>query len=135
MEHQEQAEILQLGETALTELQQAYKYLDSASNWGIASAVTNGLLFVSKKYDLLEKANHCIETAKGELKKITDILQDEEIARNLNLNPRDFLEFDNMFYGYAAMSNVVTDRINEARGQVKKYIGKLEGMLNAMKQI
>lgn len=35
-----QAEILQLGEGALSQLQQAYKDLNSAANWGIASSVT-----------------------------------------------------------------------------------------------
>lgn len=130
---QAQAEIIQLGESALSQLQQAYKDLNSAANWGIASSVTNGLLFVSKKYDLLENANQCIEDAKVNLGKIKDLLENDEVTKDLNISQRDFWEFDNMYSGYASMSGVVTDRINEARSQVKAYIEKLESLLNQIR--
>ena len=118
-------EAIWAGERALDSLREAKAKLDSARNWGIYDILGGGMVSSIVKHSKMSSANECVEQANRDLKRfakeLRDVDEDGLYVQAGSLASTMDIFFDNVFSDF-----IVQNRINEARGEIDRMIGRIE---------
>jgi len=127
--NKERAEAIQAGQKARESLQNALNALESARGWGIYDILGGGFISSMIKHSKMDKANNYIAEAKYNLSRFGKELMDIQEFSNINLSTGDFWGFSDWFFDGLISDWIMQDRINEARGQVKQAIQRVNEIL------
>ena len=105
----EKREAIEAGRRALNSLRTAKENLNSAKNWGLVDMFGGGFF--------------------------TTMLNDVNMACNLNINTGDFLSFADYFFDGFVVDWVVQDRINNAKRQVEEAIRRTESIVSQLQRM
>ena len=118
-------EAIRAGERALDSLREAKAKLDSARNWGIYDILGGGMISSMVKHSKMSSANEWVEQANRDLKRfakeLRDVDEDGLYVQAGSLASTLDIFFDNVFSDF-----IVQNRINEARGEIDRMIGRIE---------
>ena len=118
-------EAIWAGERALDSLREAKAKLNSARNWGIYDILGGGMVSSIVKHSKMSSANECVEQANRDLKRfakeLRDVDEDGLYVQAGSLASTMDIFFDNVFSDF-----IVQNRINEARGEIDRMIGRIE---------
>lgn len=118
-------EAIQAGERALDSLREAKAKLNSARNWGIYDILGGGMISSMVKHSKMSSANEWVAQANHDLKRfakeLRDVDEDGLYVQAGSLASTLDIFFDNVFSDF-----IVQNRINEARAEIDRMIGRIE---------
>lgn len=127
-------EAIEAGERALRSLYDARKYLSSASNWGLLDLFGGNTVTGLLKHMKLNNANNCLYTARADLKRFRDELDDiDDFIPDIQVG--GFLTFADFFFDGLLADVIVQSKIGEMKRQVDEAIGNTEAILNRLKRL
>lgn len=132
-EGKEVREAISAGERALSSLQEAEQYLDSARTWGAVDIFGGNMFSGLMKHSKIEKASQAMDRAKYDLREFQRELNDVQNLQNMNINVGDFMTFADFFFDGLIVDFMVQSRINDARRQVKDAIRRVENILGQLR--
>lgn len=131
---QEIQEALQAADQALTCLQRADDYLQSAKNWGWFDMLGGGALSTFFKHSKIKDAQYEMEASKKALQNFRRELEDVNQQLHLNLEISDFLIFADYFFDGLIADWLVQNKIMDAKAQVQKAIIQVQTIKNDLVQ-
>lgn len=132
--NKEVKEAIYAGERALSSLIQAKKYLSSASNWGLLDLFGGNTITGLFKHMKLNNANNCLYTAKADLKRFRDELDDiDEFIPDVQVG--GFLTFADFFFDGLLADVIVQSKIGEMKRQVDEAIRNTESIVRRLKAL
>ena len=118
-------EAIRAGERALDSLREAKNQLNSARNWGIYDMIGGGLISSMIKHSKIDQANEWMDQANRDLrcfaKELRDVDEDGLYVQAGSMASTLDIFFDNVFSDF-----IVQNRINEARAEIDRMIGRIE---------
>ena len=118
-------EAIRAGERALDSLREAKAKLNSARNWGIYDILGGGVISSVVKHSKMNSANEWVAQANHDLKRfakeLRDVDEDGLYVQAGSLASTLDIFFDNVFSDF-----IVQNRINEARAEIDRMIGRIE---------
>lgn len=118
-------EAIRAGERALDSLREAKAKLNSARNWGIYDILGGGMVSSIVKHSKMSSANEWVAQANRDLKRfakeLRDVDEDGLYVQTGSLASTLDIFFDNVFSDF-----IVQNRINEARAEIDRMIGRIE---------
>ena len=118
-------EAIRAGERALDSLREAKAKLNSARNWGIYDILGGGVISSMVKHSKMSSANEWVAQANHDLKRfakeLRDVDEDGLYVQAGSLASTLDIFFDNVFSDF-----IVQNRINEARAEIDRMIGRIE---------
>lgn len=133
--YQERDEAIEAGERALRCLRNAKSELDSARGWGIFDIFSDGLLSNLIKHGKLNKASQSLEEAKWELERFSQELDDVSDITGYHFDIGGFATFADFFFDGLVADLYVQSKINQARGNVKNAINRVESVLRELRSM
>lgn len=125
-------EAIGAGEQALTSLNDAKKYLNSAGNWGLLDLFGGNTVTGLLKHMKLSNANNCLARAKADLNRFSRELDDiDEYIPDIEVG--GFLTFADFFFDGLIADVIVQSRIGEMKRQVDDAINKTERLLERLR--
>lgn len=129
----ERREAVRAGERARNSLEKALNELNSARNWGVYDLLGGGRFLTTMiKHSRMERASDDIEEAKADLRNFSRELGDVREYTDVDLSTGDLWGFADWFCDGLLSDWIMQDRINEARGQVKQAIRKVDEILDRL---
>lgn len=126
------AEAIEAGERSLRSLNEAKKYLDSASNWGVVDMIGGNFLSGLMKHSKIDNAKQALQQAKEDLTSFENELKDVQGLRNVNIDIGDFLTFADFFFDGLIADVMVQSKISEARRQVNEAIPRVQNAVEKL---
>ncbi|ORX85173.1 hypothetical protein BCR32DRAFT_276468 [Anaeromyces robustus] len=119
-------EALEVANKALGHLYKGKKYLSKASKWGMVDIAGGGFISTMVKQGNMTEARNELNRAKDELAKLKNELEDIEEMNTLQVS--SMLEFSDFVFDSLFFDVLVQSKINEAKGNCKKTITKVENI-------
>lgn len=123
-------EAVQTGKRVLSTLQEAHKFLKSASNW----ATFGGLLTMKIKHAKMDRACQCITRGQTEMRVFCQQLGEVKSLCGVEFDPKEFLEFNLHFFDSVYISEQMCDRINTVKELVGKTVKQVENVLGELER-
>ena len=127
--HREIREAIAAGQRALSSLDRAREYLDSARGWGIFDMLGGGLISSFIKHSKIEDASDCLEEAKQDLRAFSRELADVQSVEGIDVGIDSFLTFADFFLDGFLADYFVQRKIREAQSEVDSAIRQVEDMV------
>lgn len=125
----EVGEALSAGENALSALNEMYRELDDASDWGACDMFGGGLLATMAKHDHLDAARHCADRARSALSRFRTEMADVSKQHVPDVEIGEFATFADYFFDGFFSDMMVQDKISAARTQTGNTIRGIELLL------
>lgn len=117
------------GESALNQLKDVKKHLDSASTWGIVDMFGGNFLSGFLKHNEIDHASDCVERAKRDLERFRDELADIRDVQGLNIQIDSFLVFADYLFDGIFADMFVQSKISDYRKQVEAAMDRVQDIL------
>ena len=118
-------EAIRAGERALDSLREAKGKLNSARNWGIYDILGGGMISSLVKHSKMSSANEWVERANYDLKRFAKELRDVD-EEGLYVQAGSLASTMDIFFDNVFSDFIVQNRINEARAEIDRMIGRIE---------
>jgi hypothetical protein len=125
-------EVIQAADNALYHLDEAERYLSSASNWGILDILGGGTISTLIKHSKLDNAKNCMQQAQYAVQGLKRELQDVNMINGINLDIGDFLTFADFFFDGFVADIMVQSKIRDAERQVQQAKQQIQYIRNQL---
>lgn len=119
-------EALISADKTLIHLNNAYKDLSSAQNWGLFDMLGGGFFSTLAKHDHLKSVRRQLELAKKESIHLRKELMDVDELLTFDLDVSDFLSFSDYFFDGFLVDFMVQDKIDKGEIKIKRAISEIE---------
>lgn len=128
-------EAIQAGERALSALQDAEKYLSSASGWGLVDMFGGGFISSMIKHSKMNDAQRSVERAQCELQRFSNELRDVQNYGRVQINFDGFTKFIDVFCDNFLVDVFVQSKIKETQRNVEATKRKVQEAIRKLENL
>lgn len=128
-------EAIQGGERALLALNEAERYLSSASGWGIWDMLGGGFISGMMKHAKMDDAQRSMEKVQYELQNFSRELRDVQMNGAFQINFDGFTKFIDIFCDNLLVDMLVQSKISDAKKNVAVTKQRVEDVIRQLEQM
>lgn len=128
-------EAIQAGQRALVSLNDAERYLDSASGWGLWDMFGGGFLSGMIKHSKMDDAQRSMERTQYELRNFSRELRDVQMNGAFQINFDGFTKFIDIFCDNFLVDVLVQSKISDAKRNVSATKQKVKDVIRQLEQM
>lgn len=128
-------EAIEAGQRALVALNDAERFLHSASGWGIFDMVGGGFISSMVKHSKMNDAQRSVERAQYELQRFSNELKDVQNYGRIQINFDGFTKFIDVFCDNFLVDVLIQSKIKETQRNVEATKRKVQEAIRKLESL